>query len=63
MTVTDATAALPASRFVRVHKSFIVNLDYVDLVEENTVVVAGRRIRVGRLYRDDLRRRLEARRL
>lgn len=63
MTFADATAALPASRFVRVHRSFIVNLDHVDLVEENTLLVAGRRIRVGPVYRDDLRRRLEARRL
>jgi len=63
MTFSDAAAALPASRFVRVHKSFIVNLDHVDVVKDETVRVAGRRIRVGPLYRDELRRRLEARRL
>ena len=47
---------LPADRFVRVHKSYIVGLRYVTERTTDTLTVAGRKIPVGGSYRDAVAR-------
>lgn len=42
---------LPASQFVRVHKSFIVALDKIDSVERNRIKIADRLIPISETYR------------
>lgn len=54
---------LPADRFVRVHRSYIVALDKIEALQGDQLLVQGRTIPVGGSYRDDLMRRIEARRL
>ncbi len=51
---------LPSKRFVRVHRSFIVNLGKVKTVEENTLYMTtkGLTIPIGRLYKEQLMQRL-----
>lgn len=49
---------LPADKFVRVHKSFIVSLHYIEDINKTTVTVAGNKIPIGESYRDDLIARL-----
>ena len=44
-------AELPAGRFLRVHKSFIVGLRYVSECSADALTVAGHRIPVGGSYR------------
>lgn len=57
-------AALDARRFVRVHRSAIVNIDVIDELRQDahgdyTVVLKDRtEVRLGRRYRDRLRQRL-----
>lgn len=53
-------ARLPAKKFVRVHRSFIVNLSKVKTVEENTLYMStkGLTIPIGRLYKEHLMQRL-----
>jgi two-component system LytT family response regulator len=48
----------PSSRFVRVHRSFIVNLNRIQAVEDNAVVVEGKHITVGQTYLRDVMQRL-----
>lgn len=43
--------ALPALQFVRIHKSYIVNLRHVQEVDGSSVLVNGRRLPVGESYR------------
>ena len=45
---------LPADKFARVHKSFIVSLHYIEDINKTTVTVAGNKIPIGESYRDDL---------
>lgn len=45
---------LPASRFMRVHRSYIVNLDAVEAAERGGVVVAGRAVPVSDAFRPAL---------
>jgi DNA-binding LytR/AlgR family response regulator len=45
---------LPASIFCRVHKSYLINLEYIDLIEHNLVKVGGETIPIGKAYRAGL---------
>jgi len=54
MTMTDAVALLASAGFVRVHRSHIVNLRHVEVVDEDGVIVDKRRIPVADAYRDGL---------
>lgn len=49
---------LPADKFVRVHKSFIVSLHYIEDINKTTVTVSGNKIPIGESYRDELIARL-----
>ncbi len=43
---------LPTDRFVRIHKSYIVNIDQVEEVEGNSLLVQGKRLPIGGAYRE-----------
>ena len=51
MSMKSLEEAMPAPRFVRVHRSFIVNLDKVRLIERNSIILSGRCIPVSDSYR------------
>jgi two-component system LytT family response regulator len=48
----------PSTRFVRVHRSFIVNVNRIQALEDNSVVVEGKYIPVGQTYLRDVLQRL-----
>ena len=48
----------PSSRFVRVHRSFIVNLNRIQPLEDNSEVVEGKYISVGQTYLREVLQRL-----
>ncbi|RMF29013.1 MAG: LytTR family transcriptional regulator, partial [Bacteroidetes bacterium] len=50
--------ALPAGRFLRVHKSFIVNAEKVRALEGNRLDVEGHMVPVSRQKREEIVRRL-----
>ncbi|MAT52959.1 MAG: DNA-binding response regulator [Saprospirales bacterium] len=54
---------LPEDRFLRVHRSFIVSLDKVELMEGNQVVIADRKIPVSRTLQETIYNKLIAGRL
>ena len=45
---------LPASDFVRVHKSFIVRLDKIEAIERNHILISTARIPIGDAYQSSL---------
>ncbi len=51
---------LPRDMFARVHKSYIVSLDYIEDIDKTTITVAGNKIPVGSSYRDELIEKLNA---
>lgn len=51
MSMKSLASWLPASRFMRVHRSYIVNLDAVEAAERGGVVVAGRTVPVSDAFR------------
>lgn len=42
---------LPADRFMRIHRSFIIALDKIDHIERSQVIIKDQRITVGEQYR------------
>lgn len=48
----------PSSLFVRVHRSFIVNLKRVQIIEDNTVVIDQKHIPIGQTYQREVFQRL-----
>lgn len=41
-------------KFVRVHRSYIVNLDYLQKIDQNNISVLNVNIPIGKKYKDDL---------
>jgi DNA-binding LytR/AlgR family response regulator len=55
LTVSDMENKLPADRFVRIHKSYIVSIDKVTAIEGNEVVLKKLvRVPMGLTYREHL---------
>jgi two-component system LytT family response regulator len=48
----------PAQRFVRVHRSFIINIDFVQALEDNSLLINGKYIPIGQTYMRGLSQRL-----
>jgi two-component system LytT family response regulator len=54
----DIFDMVPASDFVRVHKSYIVAIKQIAMIEMHQLIVNGEKIPIGSTYRDALRTRL-----
>lgn len=49
---------LPPERFIRIHKSYIVAIDKIDMLEGNTIQVGKEKLPVGASYREELIKRV-----
>lgn len=58
MRMKEIEEVLPASRFMRVHKSFIIHLPAIESIEGNELVLAGHRIPISRERRAEVLARL-----
>jgi DNA-binding LytR/AlgR family response regulator len=47
----DLEAQLPSSNFIRVHRSYLINMDHLQQVEGNYLTVHGKQIPLGSSYR------------
>jgi two-component system, LytTR family, response regulator len=54
MSVKGVEAELPASDFIRVHKSYIVSIKDITAIRKNSVFIKDQEIPVGDTYRDTL---------
>lgn len=50
----DLEVRLPSNQFVRIHKSYIVALKHIDLIDKNILQIAGKKLPVGGSYKDNL---------
>jgi len=51
-TMKKMEQGLPAEKFIRIHRSFIVALDKIQAVSGNHVLIGGKSIPIGKNYRD-----------
>lgn len=54
----DIFDLVPASDFVRVHKSYVVSIRHITMIEVHQLIINGEKIPIGSTYRDLLRVRL-----
>jgi len=54
----DIFDLVPAADFIRVHKSYVVGIRHISMIEVHQLIVNGEKIPVGSTYRDSLRERL-----
>ncbi len=52
MNFRDMLDLLPEERFIRIHRSFIIHVDFIDRVESKVVIVKNKRIPISKAYRD-----------
>ncbi len=50
-TMKNLSIYLPADRFLRIHKSYIVSLEHIDIIDKNRVVIGKERIPIGDTFR------------
>ncbi len=55
MRLRNLEDSLPAVRFVRVHKSYIVQTSRIEAIERNHIIIGSSRIPIGESYREALR--------
>jgi DNA-binding LytR/AlgR family response regulator len=48
----------PSSHFIRVHRSFLVNKEKIDAIEESDLIISATAIPVGKTYREGLMKKL-----
>jgi len=51
-TMKDIESKLPSDQFIRVHRSYIVSLDKVGVLDENAVMIGDKTIPIGKSYKD-----------
>lgn len=62
-TMKNMESSLPADRFIRVHRSFIVSVDKITSVQPGIVNLGSKEIPVGKNYKDRLQELINNRRL
>lgn len=50
-TMKNLSIYLPSDRFLRIHKSYIVSLEHIDIIDKNRVVIGQERIPIGDTFR------------
>ncbi len=45
---------LPSEQFIRIHKSYIISLKHIEVIDKNVLQIAGKKLPVGGSYKDSL---------
>lgn len=54
-TLSSFTEQLPAQNFIRIHRSYTIALDKIDVIEGNSVEIDGTKYVIGRTYIDSVK--------
>ena len=57
-TMSAIISKLPTDRFVRIHRSYIINCTKISSLEESNLIIAGNILPVGSVYKNDLMNKL-----
>jgi DNA-binding LytR/AlgR family response regulator len=57
-TIKNLISQLPVNQFIRIHKSYIVSIGKIRLIEGNQVDVEGQKIPIGLVFKEELLKRL-----
>ncbi|HVU57276.1 MAG TPA: LytTR family DNA-binding domain-containing protein, partial [Puia sp.] len=54
----DIFDLVPATDFIRVHKSYVVAIRHISMIEVHQITINDEKIPIGSTYRESLRERL-----
>ena len=57
-TMKEIEKKLTPPNFMRVHRSYIVRLDKIEMIEDNYILINERQINIGKVYKDELNKHL-----
>lgn len=57
-TMRDIEMKLPPKKFLRVHRSFIIPIERISILDENTVLIGDKTIPIGKSYKEAFMERL-----
>ncbi|MFM7079727.1 MAG: response regulator [Bacteroidota bacterium] len=57
-TMKDIESKLPTNKFLRVHRSYIIAVDKINVLDENTVLIGEKTIPIGKSYKETFMNRL-----
>ncbi|CAN5522101.1 hypothetical protein BH11BAC2_BH11BAC2_17790 [soil metagenome] len=57
-TMKDIENKLPTTRFLRVHRSYIIPIEKINVLDENTVLIGDKTIPIGKSYKEAFMARL-----
>lgn len=57
-TLKSVEDKLPDDRFVRVHRSYIVNISRIESIEDNEIIIKGKEIPISRTYQQEFFRKI-----
>lgn len=60
MSMRAIEAVLPSSQFFRIHRSFIVNFDQVEVIERGQIQIAGRNLPISDSYKEQVQHYVSA---
>jgi DNA-binding LytR/AlgR family response regulator len=55
-TLTSFAHNLPETQFIRIHKSFIISIDKIELIEGNRIHLRNHKIPIGKMYKLNVNR-------
>jgi DNA-binding LytR/AlgR family response regulator len=53
LTMKEVLELLPESQFIRVHKSFVVNLNQVQVINTDKIIINKNEIYIGDAYKNE----------
>lgn len=59
MTFSELVEKLPSTQFIRIHQSYIVNIDHIQKIENNHVYITTHKLPISNRYKDMLFNRLD----
>lgn len=57
--MTNMVKRLPSDMFMRVHKSYIIGLQHISLIQQNRVIINEKEIPISNSYKDELSKYIE----
>ena len=58
-TMKETVDLLPGDRFIRIHRSFIVSFQHIDVIEKDIIRIKNKKIPIGEAYRKNLQEFVE----
>jgi DNA-binding LytR/AlgR family response regulator len=58
LTMDQVLEMLPSDQFLRIHKSYIVNADQIDIIEKDQIKIRGKVIPIGNSFKENFLRKL-----